>query len=80
MGVWDWVKIHAIQELNQVWASELHKFLTMVYNFPTHWDRLDCIYRKGLPCCFFPRLTTSLAFGHWSLRLGLVASDLFSLR
>ena len=67
-------KIHAIQELNHVWASEPHRFLPMVHNFPTHWDRLDC--RKEHLCSFFPWLTTSLAFGWWSLRMDPVASDL----
>lgn len=76
MGVWEWVKIQAIQESNRVWASEPHKILLTVYNFPTLWDRLD--YRKGLLCFFFPWLITSLAFGHSSLGMGPVASDLFS--
>lgn len=68
-------EIHVFQELNDralylVWSAELFKFLPTSYSFPTYLDRRGI--REG------PRLTSSLALGHWSLRIGLVVSDLFS--
>lgn len=74
-------EIHVFQELNDralylVWSAELFKFLPTSYSFPTYLDRRGI--REGLLYCFCPRLTSSLALGHWSLRIGLVVSDLFS--
>lgn len=73
-------EIHVFQELNDralylVWSAELFKFLPTSYSFPTYLDRRDI--REGFLYCFCPRLTSSLALGHWSLRMGLVVSDLF---
>lgn len=74
-------EIHVFQELNDralylVWSAELFKFLPTSYSFHTYLDRRGI--REGFLYCFCPRLTSSLALGHWSLRIGLVVSDLFS--
>lgn len=74
-------EIHVFQELNDralylAWSTELLRFLPTLYRFPTYLDRLDI--REGLLYCFSPTLTSSLALGRWSLRMGLVIPDLFS--